>query len=281
MIHQGTGKNIIRIFPRRTRATPTDESAFVGMPPLWVDGKDLDEVHVSCAFTWDKAVARDLAREAAFRFPRASVKLGGPALGDAGGEFTPGLYLAPGYTITSRGCPNRCGLCMVPGREGPLRLLEIKPGWNVLDNNLLACPRGHVLEVLEMLRHQPHRPLFTGGLEARLMTPEYAEAIVAVRPERIFLAYDRLGELGHVRRAVAMLRKASSWRRGAARHHISCYVLVGYPGDSVADAEKRVQDVIRMNVRAYPMYYRDESYSRRPAEWHDLIGGVMAMGGRR
>jgi radical SAM superfamily enzyme YgiQ (UPF0313 family) len=52
----------------------------------------------------------------------APVKIGGPATGQQGEQFTPGLYLEKGYVITSRGCPNRCWFCGVWQREGhPLR----------------------------------------------------------------------------------------------------------------------------------------------------------------
>ena len=49
---------IVRVFPRRTSATPTDDLAFVGDPPLFLP--EADEVHVSCTFTWDRAEARRL-----------------------------------------------------------------------------------------------------------------------------------------------------------------------------------------------------------------------------
>ena len=38
---------IARVFPRRTSATPDDELAFIGDPPLFLPG--MDEVHVSCS----------------------------------------------------------------------------------------------------------------------------------------------------------------------------------------------------------------------------------------
>jgi len=170
---------------------------------------------------------------------------------------------------------------MVPTREGGLRTLTIKDGWDVLDNNLLACPQDHIAAVLDMLRKQPSRPVFTGGLEAARLTVELAGELLSVKPERMFFAYDRPSEYKPLRRAVAMIRKLARWRKGTTRHHVSCYVLVGFEGDTVSDAERRVGQVIAMGVRAYPMFYRDDNYSHRPAEWHDLIGGTMSMGGRR
>ncbi|HOF18254.1 MAG TPA: hypothetical protein PK082_05035 [Phycisphaerae bacterium] len=274
------------MFPRRTKATPVDDAAFIGDPPLWLADDQVRTVHVSCTFTWDKPEAERLVGAWRFRFPRADVLLGGPAYGDPGREFVPGMYLREGYTITSRGCPNRCERCLVPTREGGLRLLPIRDGWDVLDNNLLAAldlPNGkeHLAEVFAMLRRQPRRARFTGGLEARRLTWELANEILGVGPDRIFLAYDSDGVWEEVRRAVGLIRHLSGWSKGSLRHHVSCYVLVGFPGDTVRRAERRIQKVIAMSVRAYPMFYRDEHYSRLPPEWHDLVGGVLAMGGAR
>ncbi len=272
----------IRVFPRRTRATPDDPAAFVGGPPLFLTPADVQVVHVSAAFTWDRREAARLAREWSFRFPRASVDVGGPAYGDPGGEFIPGMYLRDGYVITSRGCPNHCRRCFVPGREGQIRLLPIRDGFNILDNNLLACPPDHVAAVCTMLRKQTlGKPTFTGGLEALRLTPDLAAELLSTNPKRLFFAYDRLGDYQPLRRAVSIIRHLTNWRDGSMRQHVSCYILVGFEGDTIAAAEERIGAVIEINVRAYPMYYRGEEFSRRPAEWADLIGGVIAMGGRR
>jgi len=57
--------DLIRVFPRRTKATPTDRLAFVGDPPLPAfrpARNAIAAVHVSCAFTWDMPEARRLMR---------------------------------------------------------------------------------------------------------------------------------------------------------------------------------------------------------------------------
>jgi hypothetical protein len=120
---------LIRVFPRKTKATPTDDLVRIGKGPDMFD--EADEVHISVAFTWDLPLAEKLAREWRVVAP---VKIGGPALNEPGGDFVPGMYLKPGYVITSRGCPNRCWFCSVPKREGgEIRELPIKEGHNVLD----------------------------------------------------------------------------------------------------------------------------------------------------
>lgn len=98
---------------------------------------EADEVHVSVTFTWDIPIAEWLAKQWE---PVATVKIGGPAYNEPGGDFIPGMYMRHGYVITSRGCPNRCWFCAVPKREGGmLRELPVTDGWILTDDNLLAC----------------------------------------------------------------------------------------------------------------------------------------------
>jgi hypothetical protein len=270
----------VRVFPARTKATPTDDLAFVGLPPLWAP-ECITTVLVSCTFTWHKAESARLAAAWQFRYPHATVKVGGPAWGDPGGQFEPGMFLGPGYTITSRGCPNRCPKCMVPGREGPIRTYAIRPGHNILDNNLLACPPDHIAAVFDMLRRQKKHPEFTGGLEAARITPAIARDLVDLNPKSIFLAYDRPAEAPAVSRAVDYLKAKSNWTRGTFRTKVSCYTLVGYEGDTIPEAESRLQFVQGLGARVYPMFWRDENFSAVPPEWSDLVGRVMTMGGKR
>ena len=78
---------IARVFPRKTTATPDDELVFLGYPPEGL--KDIDEVHVSVTFSWDKAAAEYLA--SVWTKKGFSVKIGGPAYGKAENTFTPGM----------------------------------------------------------------------------------------------------------------------------------------------------------------------------------------------
>lgn len=180
---------IARVFPRRTQATPDDPLSFVGVetPPL-LTLPEIDEVHVSVAFTYDRSRAEKMAYQ--WEAVGVPVRLGGPAYDDPAGEFVPGLYLKRGYTITSRGCNNKCWFCMASKREGQLRELEIKDGWDILDNNLLQCSEAHIRSVFEMLHRQSHRPKFTGGLEAKELKPWHCELLREARPERMYFAYD-------------------------------------------------------------------------------------------
>jgi len=152
----------LRVFPRRTRATPVDDGVRIGAPGLF--DQDVEHVDVSVTFSWDLQEAERIAKLWAERGP---TEIGGPAVGTVGGEFTPGEYLRDGYTITTRGCPNRCWFCGVWKRDGDTRELPIRDGWNVLDSNLLAASETHIRAVFAMLTKQTRRVEFTGGLERR------------------------------------------------------------------------------------------------------------------
>lgn len=67
-----------------------------------------------------------------------------------------------------------------------LRELPVTDGWILTDDNLLACSPGHIDEVFAMLARQPHKPQFTGGLEAALLTPTMAQRIHELHPQSLF-----------------------------------------------------------------------------------------------
>ncbi len=74
---------VLRVFPRRNKATPDDEYATTDYTGLFMP-ESVDEVHVSCAFTYDLDRAYDLAEAWSKYYP---VKIGGPAFNEPGGEF--------------------------------------------------------------------------------------------------------------------------------------------------------------------------------------------------
>lgn len=250
---------IARVFPRRTNATPTDDLAFIGHPPLL--RPEIDEVHVSVTFTWDLPAAEQLAASWGRFYP---VKIGGPATGQRGEEFTPGLYLRDGYTITSRGCPNRCWFCAVWKREGPLRELAIRDGWNIMDDNLLACSEGHIRAVFAMLYRQSRAPFFTGGLEAARLKPWHVDLLAARLPERMFFAYDEPADWEPLVEA-ARLIAGVHWRK----HCMRAYVLVGYPGDTLEAATRRLEDTLKLGFVPMAMVWNARNKGT-PQPWRQF-----------
>lgn len=252
---------IARVFPRRTKATPVDELAFTDEPGLWPP--EVDEVHVSVTFTWDLPRAEYLAREWEKIAP---VRIGGPATGMPGGDFEPGLYLRPGYVITSRGCPNRCWFCSVWRREGNIRELPIRDGWNVLDDNLLACSEAHIRAVFSMLKRQPERAQFTGGLEAARLRDWHVELLRDLRPKQMFFAYDSASDWEPIVEAARKLLRAGFTTMS---HALRCYVLIGYPGDTQGKAVERLERTLQLGFMPMAMLYRDEN-NQTDASWRKL-----------
>jgi hypothetical protein len=255
---------IVRVFPRQAKWTPDDDMAYVGDPPLFFPAAD--EVHVSCTFTWDKPECERLAL--AWNKIYRTVKLGGPAYDDPGKTFEPGMYIKKGYVITSRGCTHNCPFCLVPRREGKLRTLPIKEGYNVEDNNILACPREHQEAVFDMLSRQKDKPRFTGGLEAALMNEWFAEQCKIHKVAILYLAYDRPAQGNALIRAEKILREA-----GIPRGVMRCYVMVGTEGDTPEAAEERLRFVFQTGLTPFAMYYRpitDTKWYVPPKEWREV-----------
>lgn len=252
---------LIRVFPRKTKATPDDDLAFLGPPDLYAHA---DEVHVSVTFTYDQLEAERLAHQ----WQRvAPVKIGGVGWrspefpnGDPGADFVPGRYIKNGYIFTSRGCPRRCWFCSVWKRDPVPRLLPILDGWNILDDNLLACPRPHVEAVFAMLARQRRRCEFTGGLEA-LSLEDYQVGLLADLSPRpnCFFAYDPGDKFETLQHAAKRLLDAGFTR---CSHRLRCYVLIGFPKDTYADAEARLSDIAAIGFTPMAMLWRPEKPSQ-------------------
>ena len=192
-----------------------------------------------------------------------TVKLGGPAFNQPGGEFTPGMYVKEGYVITSRGCPNHCWFCAVPKREyNGLHELEIKDGWNVLDDNLLACSEKHIRAVFEMLKRQKHKPVFTGGLEAKILKRWHVELLKDAKTERMYFAYDTPDDLEPLINASRMFKEAEILNP----RRLKCYVLIGWPKDTFEAAEQRLETTLKLGFCPYAMLYRDKD-GKMSHEW--------------
>ena len=257
---------VIRVFPRRTKATPDDRLAYAGPPDLFAFASGAEEIHISVTFTYDKPAAERLAE--AWRHV-APVKVGGVAYGDAGAEFVPGRYVKPGYIFTSRGCPRRCWFCSVWKRDPVPRLLPIVDGWNILDDNLLACPRDHVEAVFAMLRRQRRRIEFTGGLEALALEDYQVDLLASLTPRpNMFFAYDPGDEFETLAHAARRLLAAGFTARS---HRMRVYVLVGFPKDTFAAAEGRLRQMLGIGFTPMAMLWRPEGRSQErfaPApEW--------------
>lgn len=258
------GKKIIRVFPRKTKATPDDHLVFFGQPTLFAE-EEANEVHVSVAFTYDMPQAEKLAEQWNAIIP---TKLGGPATGEKSGEFISGQYLKKGYTITSRGCPNKCWFCQVWRREGQkVRELPIIEGYNILDDNLLACSDQHIKKVFSMLERQSQPIEFTGGLEAKRLRDWHIEELLKLRLKQMFFAYDTPDDWEPLVDVSNRLREAGIIKPES--HKARCFVLSGYPKDTMKKAEGRLRKVAQLGFMPLIMVYRDDT-GRYKKGWREF-----------
>lgn len=175
-------------------------------------------------------------------------------------EVTPPDYtIYPWYNravgFLTRGCIRDCPWCVVPQKEGNIRPAATwedvkRPDSReivFLDNNVLAS--GHGLEQIDRMGYEQVWVDFNQGLDARLITPETAALLAALRWIRyVRLSCDTSAMLPVVERAAAYLREA-----GIATYRLWAYVLV----QDVPDAHRRVLALERMGVTPFAQPYRD------------------------
>lgn len=245
---------IIRVFPRKTSMTPDDDDVRVNRFPGFFD--EADEIHISVTFTGDLPHAYTLAKQWEKVAP---VRIGGPATGERGNEFVPGMYVKKGCVITSRGCPNRCWFCSVWKREGNIvRELPITEGWNVLDDNILRCSEKHIRNVFHMLKQQKKPITFSGGLEAAALKDWHVDLIEQLNLEQIFFAYDTSDDLEPLQIAGKKLSETN-----IKHYKLRSYCLIGYPNDTFEKAETRLRQCLDAGFMPMAMLYEKEKKKQR------------------
>jgi len=240
---------VARIFPSKTKFSPTDQDAYFDEPGLFTPYYDF--ALISVAFTWDKVKAQRLAE--AWKNNASTVKIGGPAIdGESREPFSAGKFLKQGITITSRGCdkvgwgPGYCKNCRVS--KGIIEFDDFPAGNILQDNNFIQCSDNHIGKVLSMLETQ-HRIKFAGGLDKYLLTKKFASAIKGLSIEQIFLACDNTKEIGVLEDAVAILNEA-----GFNQHKIYCYTVVG---KDMQKEENRCRRIYEAGATPFAQLYRD------------------------
>lgn len=174
--------------------------------------------------------------------------------------------------FTTRGCIRKCPFCVVPKIEGGMKApkISILPLINpdhkevvIWDNDFLASP--YAKSILEELRDGGYKVDFNQGLDARLMTEEFASILADIKSNTIHMAYDWTWEGPYIEKAIELLGSS-----GYRRRDLIFYVLHNFydehykKGDTPADFLKRLQDLMKWGASAYPMRFIPlDSLSRR------------------
>lgn len=104
-----------------------------------------------------------------------------------------------------------------------------------------------------MLLQQKERPRFTGGFEAARFTDWHVEWLVKLNPEPIYFAYDTPDDYDPLVYASKLLKEAGIIR--VSKRSVRCYVLIGYPKDSISEANNRLENVCRLGIMPMAMLY--------------------------
>jgi hypothetical protein len=105
-----------------------------------------------------------------------------------------------------------------------------------------------------MLKRQPKRARFTGGLEPAMLTRWHAEQIAELKPDALWFACDTPDDEEPLREAGRLMRDVGITE---ASHTLMCYVLIGYPKDTMDEADRRLRMVRDAGFGPQAMLWRD------------------------
>lgn len=184
--------------------------------------------------------------------------------------FFPDVPKNTAYGFLTRGCSNKCPWCVVPKKEGVIRpYMDIEEiaieGRNhvvLMDNNILAAG-DYAMQQLQKIIDLGLRIDFNQAMDARLVTPEYAELLAKIKwiDSRIRFGCDTTSQIKSCERAMQMINDAGF------KGEYFLYTMVGGKND-FAECYSRIhywwqrlqyfrQYHIGRPVYAYAQPYRD------------------------
>lgn len=194
-------------------------------------------------------------------------------------ELWPEWQRDMGYS--TRGCVRRCPFCVVPKKDGRLRVVaEFGDLWSgrdelvLLDGNVTAAPIEHFRRLCKEATAARCRLDFSQGLDARLLTDEHAAILAHTRyGRRLHLAFDNMTDEPAVRAAIATFGRA-----GIPPSRLSFYVLVGFDTTHAENLE-RIEILRALGADPFVMPFdRSDPYQRRLARWVNNKVAFKAMG---
>lgn len=180
------------------------------------------------------------------------------------------LYPFQKYSMgfTTRGCPNNCGWCVVPKKEGHFGIAQHIREFHdfrfksckLLDNNILVNKENFFRNTDWAIENNVKLDI-TQGMDIRILTDEIADQIARIKwvDGQIRFAWDRINIEDKVKAGIEMLRE-----RGInTKRNLGFYVLVGYhePGKPPApfcEDAYRCNKLREWGCLAFAMPYNEE-----------------------
>lgn len=191
-------------------------------------------------------------------------------------KMFPDYSIYPQYdfavALTSRGCPRNCHFCHVTQKEGgrSVKIADVKDYWNgqkhieVLDPNITACPDR--FDLLEQYAATGATVDFNQGIDARLLTPDFVEALNKVKVKMIHFAWDDMKQSDAVIRGLKLYSEMGAIQ---SDRNSRVYVLTNY--DTTTEENLyRIYTLRELGFDPFVMIYNKPSASKetkRIARW--------------
>ena len=170
-------------------------------------------------------------------------------------------------TFTTRGCPNKCGYCMVWRMEPEF---YVEPNWEksiiknnyniaiISDNNFLASSISHIENVVRVLKDSGKKVLFNNAVDVKLLTEGKAELLSQIKylsngRNGLRFAFDRMGDDGHYQNACELMIKKLN-KKSLSGISLT-YVLFNFD-DTPQEAYYRASECWKYKSNPYLMQYR-------------------------
>ena len=239
-----------------------------------------DKVYISCIFKKNASQAKGIAKY----YPDAEIDIGGSGV-DLKKELPVDVeMMKPDYDLyqstfsqgyTTRGCIRNCGFCIVPEKEGQIRVnqhpLEFAdPRFNtmmIMDNNLFAAPEEWQKEVFDWFENTSTKMLSPQGWDARLLTKQRWVRLQSIKhAQAIHFAWDNTKDEHHIVKAIEIMRSGGI-SKSQLQRNISFYVLAGFES-TFEDALYRCTKLKEMGTQSFVMpYHKKDKRINALARW--------------
>lgn len=208
-----------------------------------------DKIYVSCIFERNKSKCGEWQDRALIGGSGYDLRI---TLPEEIEKIKPRINLG----FTTRGCIRNCEFCIVPQKEGRIRvvgdLLDLWDGKSkdiiLLDNNILALSK-HFKLICKQAREKGIRLDFNQGLDCRLLNQEIVDELKSIRHKELHLAFDDLSYFDDVDKAITLLQK-----NGINR--CTWFILTGF-NTTLEEDIFRAKYLRSRNQNAYVMRYNN------------------------
>jgi hypothetical protein len=236
-----------------------------------------DKVYISCIFSKNAPQARGVSTF----YPDAEINIGGTGISLKKDLPTEIEEIKPDYDLypsqysqgyTTRGCVRKCPFCVVPEKEGKIRIAQHPSEFHdirfdtcmIMDNNLFAAPDCWQEKIFQWFIKNKIKMLSPQGWDIRLLTDERAKYLKAVRHAgKIHFAWDNIKDEQKVITGIDTLINAGFTK---ASHMLSFYVLSGF-NTSFEEDVYRAQKLKDVGIQAFVMPYKKTPEIKSLARW--------------